>query len=219
MVIAPLGVAVIRGLIPYFNSTGGGADQVAGYAAHPAVYPFIAIAGLAVVLTVSTAMQGLGRLIQGRSPRLALIGTPLATVGWMMVAVLVTLDAVAYELSSSGIGSAAAGALLDRVGNNLFPSQAFGIFLIGHLLGTLLLGVGLLRSGRVSAWASIAVIAGDVLHPIAYVVAHLQVLDVIAYLVLAAGLAGAARAVLATPNKDWDLAPSNQDNAAPFGSK
>jgi len=66
MVIAPLGVAVIRGLIPYFTSTGGGADQVAAYAAHPAVYPFIAIAGLAVVLTVSTAMQGLGRLIQGR---------------------------------------------------------------------------------------------------------------------------------------------------------
>jgi hypothetical protein len=206
MVIAPLGVGVIRGLIPYFNTTGGAA-QVAAYAAHPDVYPVIAAAGIVVILTVVGAMQGVGRLIQGRAPRLALVAVPLATVGWIMVASLSTLDAVAYQLTGSGIGTAAAGAFLDRLGNDLYVNLASTMFIGGHVLGPLLLGVGLLLSGRAAWWAGAAVIGGDVLHPLAFLVLHIQPLDAFAYLVMAVGMAAAARAVLATPNDEWDLAP------------
>ena len=207
MVTAPLGVAVIRGLIPYFNSTNGGAGQVAAYAVHPDLYPAIAVAGIVVAVTVWAAMQGVGRLIQGRTPRLALLATPLATAGWIMVVMLGTLDAVAYELAGSGIGTAPGGALLDRVDNDLYTNLGFGIFVNGHLIGTLLLGIGLLVSRRIPWWAAAGVIVGDVLHPLSFLVFHIQLLDAVAYLLVTGGMAVAARAVLATPNDEWDLAP------------
>jgi hypothetical protein len=210
MVIAPLAFAVIRGLIPYFNSTNGGAGQVAGYAAHPTVYPVIAVAAIVAVVTMWAAMQGVGRLIQGRTPRLALVAVPLATAGWIMVAVLASGDALAYELTGSGVATAAAGPLADRVSNDLFTQLGFSIFINGHLIGTLLLGIGLLLSKRVPAWAGIAVIGGDVLHPVAFLVLHIQPLDALAYVLIAAGMAAAAWAVLATPNDNWDLRPGGR---------
>jgi hypothetical protein len=209
MVIAPLALAIIRGLIPYFNSAPTGAGQVAAYTAHPGVYPVIAVSGIVAVVTVGAAMQGVGRLIQGRTPRLALVAVPLAAIGWIMVAALLMVDAAAYELAGSGIGTAAGGALIDRLDNDLFTSLALTIFINGHLLGTLLLGVGLLLSSRVPWWAGLAVIVGDVLHPVAFLVLHIQALDALAYLVVAVGMAAAARAVLATPNDEWDLRPGS----------
>jgi len=51
------------------------------------------------------------------------------------------------------------------------------------------------------------VIGGDVLHPIAFLLLHVQVLDALAYVLLAAGMTAAARVVLMTPNDEWDLPP------------
>ena len=152
-------------------------------------------------------MLGLGRLIQGRAPLLALIGAPLAVLGWFMVAALGTLDSVTYEMAQAGSVGATGASLLTKINSNPEIGFFFGLFLVGHLLGTLLLGVGLLVSRRVPVWVGIAVIAGDVLHPVAFVLLQSHALDALAYLILGAGMTMAARAVLATPNDDWDLAP------------
>lgn len=207
MVVGPLAIAVIRGLIPYFTNTNGGAGQVAGYAAHPEVYPAIAVSAFVGVIAMWVGVQGAGRLIQVRSPRLALVAVPLATAGWMMVAVLASGDAVAYQLTRSGIPLSTAGALVDLVSKDLFTQLAFSLFIGGHLIGTLLIGVGLILSRRLPVWAGIAVIGGTVLHPIAYLLLHMQLLDAFSYVVVAVGLAAAAREVLATPNNEWDLPP------------
>lgn len=208
MVVGPLAIAVIRGLIPYFTSTNGGAGQVAGYAAHPEAYPAIAGSAFVGVIAMWVAMQGAGRLIQGRTPRLALVAVPLATAGWMMVAVLASEDSLAYQLTRSGIPLSTGGALVDRVSNDLFTQLAFSLFISGHLIGTLLIGIGLILSQRVPVWAGIAVIGGTVLHPIAFLLLHIQALDAFSYVVVAVGLAAAAREVLATLNDEWDLPPA-----------
>jgi hypothetical protein len=204
MVIAPIAFAVIRALVPYSSSPSG---AVAAYSAHAGTYPFLAIAEIVAVLTMGFAMLGLGRLIQAGAPVLALIATPLAVLGWFMVAVLGTLDSVIHEIAQLGSGAAGA-SLLTRINSNPEIGLFFGLFLAGHLVGTMLLGVGLLVSRRVSVWAGIALIAGDVLHPVAFVLLQSHALDALAYLVLGAGMTMAARAVLATPNDEWDLAPT-----------
>ena len=206
MVVGPLAVAVVRGWIPYFTNQNGGAGQVASYTEHPASYPVVAAAAMVAVLTMWPAMQGAGRLIQRSAPRLALVAVPLATAGWIMVAVVASGDALAYELTGSGLSTAAAGALVDRVSHDLFSQIGFSVFIAGHLIGTLLIGVGFLVSKRVPTWAALAVILGDVFHPIAFLLLHVQILDAISYVILAAGMAGAARVVLTTPNEQWDLA-------------
>jgi hypothetical protein len=205
MVIAPLAVAVIRTLIPYSNSP---SQALAASLAHANLYPVLAAAEVIVVFTMGFAMLGLGRLIQGRAPLLALIGTPLAVLSWILGGgVLGTLDSVTYEMAQlSGAGSMAP-SILDRINANPEIGIFFGVFISGHLLGTLLLGVGLIASRRVPVWAGIAVVAGDVLHPVAFVLLQSHTLDGLSYLIMAAGMAMAARAVLATPNDEWDLAP------------
>lgn len=198
MVIGPVAVAVVRGVIPYSS---------AGLSDHAGVYPVLATAEVIAVLTMGFAMLGLGRLVQGRAPLLALIGTPVAAVSWTMVAVLGTLDSVTYEMAKTGSLGATDAALLDRIQSNPEIATFFGLFLLGHLLGPLLLGIGLLVSRCVPVWAVIAFIAGDLLHPVAFVVLGSHALDALCYLVFTAGMAMAARAVLATPNDEWDLAP------------
>jgi hypothetical protein len=205
MVIAPLAVAVIRTLIPYSKSQ---SEALAASLAHANLYPVIAAAEVVVVFTMGFAMLGLGRLIQGRAPLLALIGTPVAVLSWILGGgVLGTLDSVTYELAHLSAAASVAASILDKITANPEIGVFFGFFVFGHLLGVLLLGVGLLVSRRVPIWAGIAVIAGDVLHPIAFVLLQNHVLDGLSYLMIAAGMAMAARAVLATPNDEWDLAP------------
>jgi hypothetical protein len=205
MVIAPLAVAVIRSLVPYSSSQ---SEALAASLAHANLYPVIASTEVVVVFTMGFAMLGVGRLIQGRAPILAMIGTPVAVVSWILGGgVLGTLDSVTYEMAHMSSAASVAASLLDKISANPEIGVFFGFFVFGHLLGVLLLGVGLLLSRRVPIWAGIAVIAGDVLHPIAFVLLQNHALDGLAYLMIAAGLAAAARAVLATPNDEWDLAP------------
>jgi hypothetical protein len=205
MVIAPLAVAVIRVLIPYSTSPSG---ALAASLANSSVYPVLAVAEVIDVFTMGFAMLGLGRLIQGRAPILALIGTPVALLSWILGGgVLGTLDSVTYELARLGGAGSIAPAILDRINGNPEIGLFFGVFIFGHLVGVLLLGIGLLVSRQVPVWAGIAVIAGDVLHPVAFVLLQSHLLDGLAYLVMAAGMAMAARAVFATPNDKWDLAP------------
>jgi len=204
MVIAPIAFAIIRAVIPYSNSP---SEALTAYSGHAGAYTLLAAAEVVAVLTMGFAMLGLGRLIQGRAPLLALIGTPVAVLGWFMVAVLGTLDSVTHEMTQAGIAGETGASLLTRINANSEIGLFFGLFLAGHLVGTLLLGVGLLVSRSVPAWAGIAVIAGDVLHPVAFVVLQSHALDALAYLILGAGMMMAARAVLGTANDEWDLAP------------
>jgi hypothetical protein len=205
MVIAPVAVALIRALVLYSSSPSG---ALAAALAHVNLYPVLAVAEVIVVFTMGFAMLGLGRLIQGRAPLLALIGTPIAVLSWILGGgVLGTLDSVTYEMAQLTSAGPITATILERINGNAEIGIFFGVFISGHLLGTLLLGIGLLVSHRVPAWAGIAVIAGDVLHPVAFVLLQSHALDALSYLILAAGMTMAARAVLATPNDLWDLAP------------
>jgi hypothetical protein len=204
MVVAPIAFAIIRAVIPYSSSP---SQALTAYSDHAGAYALLAAAEVIAVLTMGFAMLGLGRLIQGRAPLLALIGTPVAVLGWFMVAVLGTLDSVTHEITQAGITAETAAALLTRINANSEIGLFFGLFLAGHLVGTLLLGVGLLVSRSVPVWAGVAVIAGDVLHPVAFVVLQSHALDALAYLILGAGMMMAARAVFGTANDEWDLAP------------
>lgn len=204
MVIAPIAVAMVRAVIPY----GGSPSQtLEGYLTPTYVYPILATAEVAAVFTMAFAMLGLGRLIQARTPILALIGTPLAVLGWSMIAILGTMDSIYYELAKASHGAAIGPSLFNQFQTNSEIGMFVGLFIIGHLIGTLLLGIGLLVSRRAPIWAGVAVIAGDVLHPIAFLVIQSHALDALAYLIMGAGMAMAARAVLATPNDDWDVSP------------
>ena len=73
---------------------------------------------------------------------------------------------------------------------------AAGLFVLGHVVGTVLLGVALWRSRAVPRWAALATIVSQPLHFVAAVVLGSPSLDLVAWGLNAAGFTAAAVAAL-----------------------
>ncbi len=58
---------------------------------------------------------------------------------------------------------------------------SIGVFLVGHVVGTVLLGLALLRSDRIPAWAAWVLVVAQPLHFVATVVLGSPTLDLIAW--------------------------------------
>jgi hypothetical protein len=159
------------------------------------------------------AIVGLTRLVMRRAPVLAMIGGGLALVGWALVPALVVRDAMTYTMAQSGANPTQLAALWDQVNANTVVSLLSTIFVIGHELGTLLLGIGLMRAPAVPLWVAAAVVLGMLLHPVGFGLG-IRPLDILAFALLVAGCVAAARAVLTTPNNVWDLPPLSVHGAA-----
>ncbi len=203
IVLGPLAVGVVRATVA------SGQDSkaiIAAVMAHPDMARVELGAGVVATLFLPFAMIGLTRLVMRRAPVLAMLGGSLALVGWAMVPMLIVGDAMTYEMAQSEANSTQFAALLDHVQGNFAVALFFSVFIIGHELGTLLLGIGLARARVVPLWAAAAVVIGIVLHPVS-VVLGTRLVDILAFALIVAGCATAARAVLITPNDAWDLPP------------
>jgi hypothetical protein len=205
IVLGPLTVGIVRATVPLASSSGG-KGAIAAMAANPAMARIELTAGVIATLFLPFAIVGLTRLVVRRAPVLALLGGSLALVGWAMVPMLVTSDAMTYEMARLGANQAQFAALWEQLNENFAVNMLFTVFLVGHELGTLLLGIGLARARVVPLWAAAAVVIGIVLHPVSFVVGN-RLVDILAYALITAGCVAAARAVLITPNDAWDLPP------------
>jgi hypothetical protein len=200
LVLAPLAVAVVRGTFP-------GAGDIAGFVAYPGMARIELTADIFASLTWPFAIMGLYRLLARHAPILAVLGAAVALVGWTMLPAVATIDGLTAVLAQQGGASAPNVTLLNAVSANATVSVLFGLFVLGHELGTLLLGLALARSRIVPVWAGVAVMVGIILHPVAIFLLHLRLLDAASFVLIAIGFTVAARVVLATPNDAWDLPP------------
>jgi len=205
IVLGPLAVGVVRATVPLASSSGGQA-AIAAVAANPAMARVELAAGVVASLFLPFTIVGLTRLVVRRAPVLALLGGSLALVGWALVPALVTSDAVTYEMARSGANPAQLAALWEQLNGNFAVNMLFTVFIIGHELGTLLLGIGLARARVVPLWAAAAVVIGILLHPVSFVVGS-RLVDILAYALITAGCVAAARTILTTSNDAWDLPP------------
>jgi hypothetical protein len=205
IVLGPLAVGIVRATVPAVNPHNGQV-AIAAVVANPTMARISLAAGIIATLFLPFAVIGLTRLVMRRAPVLGMLGGVLALVGWTMVAVLMTRDAMTYEMARLGANPAQLAALWDQVNGNTAVSVLSIVFVVGHELGTLLLGIGLARTRVVPLWAAAAVVIGILLHPVAFGIGN-RLLDILAFALLVVGCVAAARAVLMTPNDVWDLLP------------
>jgi hypothetical protein len=95
-----------------------------------------------------------------------------------------------------GVSPAATGRLLDSIGAIQAIGLASDLFVIGHILGLILLGVALWRGRAVPAWAALAIALSQVLHFVFAVIEPVHVLDGLAWGLTAVGFAAAALALV-----------------------
>ncbi|MFI0479171.1 hypothetical protein [Actinomadura sp. 9N215] len=95
----------------------------------------------------------------------------------------------------TGLASAETARLLDDLQALPTVAAGSGLFVAGHILGVVLLGIALWRGRIIPAWAGIALIASQPLHAIFAAALPNATLDGLAWGLTAVGFAAAAPAV------------------------
>ena len=95
-------------------------------------------------------------------------------------------------------------AVVDASQADRWTTWVFPIFIVGNLLGTVLFGIGLLRSRTVPIWATILIMLWPALHISGLIIGG-EVLEVIGAVLQATGFAAVAAMVLRRSSQEASL--------------
>jgi hypothetical protein len=159
------------------------------------------------VLLLIPALIAVSRLAGTRAPYPAYIGGSLAIAGYVSLLPTMMVEQTAMAMGRAGVPDSTAASVLDRLSDgSLVLGILMGIFVAGHILGTTILGIALIRARVVALWAGAAVAASQPLHFVAHII-EVKALDVVAFGLLAVGLFAVAAVVFRIPDLAWDSDP------------
>jgi hypothetical protein len=204
--LGPLSVAILRGILPYFTA-GSSEDMLDHTAAALGRMDAVVWLGLVATLTLVPSALAAARLAQRRAPRLTLASVVLLVPAYL--ALPIVNNDLLVRAAATDADRTAALRILDSASSHGAALVAGVLFIAGHIIGAILLGTALWRSGAIPAWAGIALIVSQPLHLIFAVVVPNPILDASAWGLTALGLGVAALRVLRTANDDWDLSPAH----------
>ena len=203
--LGPLSVAALRGVLPNFSAADS-AQTISQTAAHLGRQDAVLWFEVLAILTLIPSVLAAGRLAQRRAPVLSLLAVGLLVPAFAVLPFFAG-DTTIRVLADGTADPRTAATLLDHF-NALGPVGLTGpIFIAGHVIGMVLLGVALWRARAVPVWAAIAVLISQPLHFVAFVIVGNQAMDACAWGLTALGLAVAGARILRTSNADWDVAP------------
>ncbi len=217
-VLLPLGpacIAVLRFLLPTFDAAPG-REAVAAVAAQPGRQDAVVWLGTAGALLLVPAVLWVGRLTRRQAPVLTACAMALLVPGYVGLAMMIPGDTLLWW----GVHEGVPAEQLAVLSTNGHPTVALHLvaFVVGHVVGTVLLGLALLRSGRVPRWAGVAAVVCQPLHFVAFVVLVMPVLDLVAWGLNTAAFAAAGVAILRLTDDEWDL-PAQERDASPSDSR
>ncbi len=160
------------------------------------------IGAIAASFFLPLGYLGMSLLGMRRAPWLATISAALSLVGWIPWAALMGLDALAYDINQGGLTPQLA-ALWNHFNGDAVMTTFLLIYVIGHLVSAVLIGIMLGRLRLVPAWAAWAFALTSPLTIVIILIHSLVFQDVLKYLICALWILGAIPAALAMlKNKD-----------------
>ncbi|MFC9693317.1 hypothetical protein ACFTSF_32510 [Kribbella sp. NPDC056951] len=202
--IGPAAVALLRYFLPY-DTVDDPATITSKLLADPGRTSLMLWLGFIALLTLVPGAYFVGRLIRTRVPLLTALSLILVVPGYLALPWMASGDAFTWSAGQAGLdgGSIAKAA---EVAHGSVGAAAV-IFVVGHLLGTVLLGIALWRSRMVPRWAAIAVAISQPIHLIAAVVVVSHTLDLVGWGLQAVGFAAVGWAILRLRDEDWEPLP------------
>ncbi|MFC4948115.1 hypothetical protein [Pseudonocardia sp. GCM10023141] len=191
--LGPALIAALRAIMPTF-SAGTAAETVQAAAAASERHSATVWLGTAAVLVLLPGVLAAARLTRAAAPRLTWWAVALLVPGYTMLAFVVAGDAEVWSANEAGLGTPAAAQLLDH--GHPAIAVALAIFVVGHVVGTVLLGLALLKSRKVPAVFAWLLTISQPLHFVAFVVIGVQALDATAWTLTAIGMGAVAWALL-----------------------
>lgn len=196
--IGPLSIAAVRAILPY-GTTDTSAELFTKIAAHQDVGSAVLWLSLLATFTLVPGTIALGLRAAGHSRRLGTAALVISVAGFSGLPAIVAVDQAALAAAGAGVPADVAARLLDQLIGE--PTVAAGtmIFVIGHIVGVVLLGIALWRGGILPGWAGFVLAISQPLHLVFAVIAPNQLLDGCAWLLTAIGFALAAVSAPRTP--------------------
>jgi hypothetical protein len=193
MPVGPAAVGVLRYLLPYYGASDN-AEIVSSVARHPVAESAVLWLGFVAVLTLVPGVIAAARLCADEAPRLTGWALALVVPGYLSLGAVLYADQILWSSTRAGTDPATTVALLDAV----HPTIAIGtgVFVVGHVVGTVLLGLALLRSRRIPAWAAWVLIISQPLHFVTTVFLGSPTVDLVAWWMTALAMAVAAGALI-----------------------
>jgi hypothetical protein len=203
--VPAVAVAVLRSVWPAFSATDT-AGSLAAIAKHTTAEEVVLWTGAIMALTMVPAVLAAVRLARRHRPVLAMIAAGVNLIAYLGATALFASDLMAQVAARPEYDQAQLVPFLDAVNAHPVSGVGLGGFVLGHIVGMIMLGAALWRI--IPRWASVALIVSQPLHFVAFVILGVQPLDGFAWALTAAGFVGCALTILRTPDAEWDLEPA-----------
>ena len=202
--IGPLAVAGLRYVLPYFSATTPQETAEAVIAAEGR-QSLVLWLGLVAAFTLLPGVLAVGRLTRRGAPKLTAAAMLLVVPGYLALTYMIGTDLILWTGARAGLDASA----LAELAITVHPTSdiALGVFVLGHVIGTVLLGLALLRSRTVPVWAAIVTAASQPAHFVAFIVLGSPALDCAAWTANGIAFAVVGYAILRTPDDEWELPP------------
>lgn len=201
--LGPLAIALLRGILPY-STTDDTGEMISHTAAALGRQDAVLWLSLVAIVALIPSALAAGRLARRGAPVLSLLGVGVLVPAFAMLPFFAG-DPTLRVLASGVVDPSAAARILDAQ-NELAPLMvAAVIFVVGHIVGTILIGAALWRARMVPVWAAVALIVSQPLHLVFAVAVPNHLLDGLSWGLTALGFGVAALRVLRTPNDAWDI--------------
>jgi hypothetical protein len=214
LIVGPLLLLIAQIVIPDVDHGGSVSDkakELADVASHKGTYLAGGIIFLFAGLITAAGAVGLIHFFRGRKVTLAQVASALVAMGAAASMVFYGYGSVEYEMvNHSNLDRAQMAQLLHATNMPASGAPVFLMFVIGVVLGLILLGIACWRNKVVPVWGSVLLIAAALL---AFFGGNNKVVSIIGFAVLTAGLGTLGWTVLKSSDESWD-APRAQLDAA-----
>lgn len=203
--LGPLAVAGLRYVLPYFSATTP-QETAASVLSADGRQSAVLWLGLIATFTLLPGVLAVGRLTRREAPRMTAAAMLLVVPGYLALTYMIGTDLVLWTGARAGLDAPA----LADLATTVHPTStvAVVVFVLGHVVGTVLLGIALFRSRVVPVWAAVLTAVAQPLHFVAFVILGSPALDAAAWTANAIAFAVVAVAILRLPDDAWDLPPA-----------
>jgi len=204
--IPPTAVAIGRLFQTDDTNTRQALDLIA---ANPDRQFTFALLGFLAMLTVVPAFLAAASLSRRRRPVLTTVAVAVNLVAYLGAFAMGALDSL-YLIGAllPPEQRDVAAIVIDKMWSSGLPGVSTGLFVLGHILGAILMGLALRGSIATVGW--LAMLLTTPVHVLAFTVLQMPALDLAAWLLMTLAFACCAVKIVKTPNDKWDLPPLGQ---------
>jgi hypothetical protein len=202
--IGPAAIALLRYLLPY-DTVDDPATITSKMLAHPGRASLVLWLAFVGVLTLVPGAYFVARLIRQRAPLLTALSLLLVVPGYLALPWMTSTDIFTRSGGQAGLDAASITKVAEATHGSV--GVAGVVFVVGHVLGTILLGSALWRSRMVPRWAAVATAISQPIHFIAAIILVSHTLDLVGWGLQAAGFAAVGWVILRLRDDEWEPLP------------